>query len=107
MSDYQLTATDATVIRTADGACIPNDPANRDWVEYQEWLAKGGVPDPYVAPPPTPPEADPQTTTLYDHENRLRAIEGAPPITVLDFVDKMRSGPAAPAPKSKRDARTT
>jgi hypothetical protein len=50
MADYQLTATDA-VIRTADGACIPADPANRDWIEYQDWLAAGGVPDPYVKPP--------------------------------------------------------
>ena len=49
MSDYQLTAIDA-VIRTADGALIPNDPANRDWIEYQKWLADGNVPDPYLAP---------------------------------------------------------
>jgi hypothetical protein len=54
MSDYQLTATEATVIRTADQAHIPNDPANRDWQEYQDWLAAGGVPDPYVPPPPPP-----------------------------------------------------
>jgi hypothetical protein len=50
MADYQLTATDV-VIRTADGATIPSDPANRDWIEYQDWLAAGGVPDPYVPPP--------------------------------------------------------
>lgn len=50
MSEYQLTATDA-VIRTADGATIPNDPDNRDWIEYQDWLDDGGVPDPYVKPP--------------------------------------------------------
>jgi hypothetical protein len=50
MAEYQLTATDA-VIRTADGATIPADPANRDWIEYQDWLAAGGVPDPYVKPP--------------------------------------------------------
>jgi hypothetical protein len=50
VADYQLTATDA-VIRTADGAYIPADPANRDWIEYQDWLAAGGVPDPYVKPP--------------------------------------------------------
>jgi hypothetical protein len=56
MSEYQLTATDA-VIRTEDGASIPNDPANRDWAEYQQWLADGGVPDPYKPPPPPPPDA--------------------------------------------------
>jgi hypothetical protein len=106
MSEYQLTADAAIVVRTADSAHIPNDAANRDRIAYEAWLADGGVPDPYVAPPPTPPEADPQTTTLYDHENRLRAIEGQPPITVLDFVDMMKA-PVAPAPKSKRDARTT
>ena len=54
MADYQLTATDS-VIRTVDSACIPNDPANRDWVEYQAWLKDGGVPDPYVPPEPVPP----------------------------------------------------
>jgi hypothetical protein len=51
MADYQLTATDI-VIRTADGASIPNDPANRDRIEYDEWLAAGGVPDPYKPPLP-------------------------------------------------------
>ena len=50
MAEYQLTATDA-VIRTADQANIPNDPTNRDWIQYQQWLADGGVPDPYVKPP--------------------------------------------------------
>lgn len=55
MADYQLTDSDI-VIRTADGAYIPNDPANRDRIEYEQWLADGGVPDPYV-----PPEARPAT----------------------------------------------
>jgi hypothetical protein len=57
MAEYQLTATDV-VIRTSDSAYIPNDPANRDRIEYNVWLAAGGVPDPYVAPPPMPPVVD-------------------------------------------------
>jgi len=57
MAEYQLTATEY-VIRTSDGTLIPTDPANRDWVEYQKWLEDGGVPDPYVAPPPAPPYVD-------------------------------------------------
>jgi hypothetical protein len=55
MAEYQLTATDQAVIRTVDQAFIPADPGNRDWVEYQDWLAGGGVPDPYVPPEMTPP----------------------------------------------------
>jgi len=46
MADYQLTETDAFVIRTIDQAWIPNDPANRDRAEYEQWLEDGGVPDP-------------------------------------------------------------
>jgi hypothetical protein len=50
MAEYQLTDTDV-VIRTADNACIPNDPSNTDRAAYEKWVADGGVPDPYVAPP--------------------------------------------------------
>jgi hypothetical protein len=85
MADYQLTETDS-IIRTEDGAWIPADPANMAWVEYQAWLAKGGVPDPYVPPPPPPAEKPaPQDAVLFNHENRLRAIEGQPPLTLAEF----------------------
>jgi len=89
MAEYQLTATE-TVIRAADGACIPNDPANRDWVEYQAWLEDGNTPDPYVPPEPTPPQASSETALLYDHENRLRTLEGQPPLSIADFINGMR-----------------
>jgi hypothetical protein len=87
MAEYQLAATDS-IIRTEDGACIPNDPANRDYVEYQQWLDDGGVPDPYVPPEPVPPDAPPEAELLYDHENRLRTLEGQPPLSLTDFLKK-------------------
>ena len=34
------------VIRTTDGACIPFDPDNTDFVEYQKWLDAGNTPLP-------------------------------------------------------------
>ena len=90
MADYQLTATDS-IIRTEDGASIPNDPANRDWVEYQDWLADGNEPDPYVPPPdPKPvPGDDVQDAVLLNHENRIRGFEGREPISLQDFTREM------------------
>ena len=60
MSDYQLATPDPNgpVIRTVDSAHIPNDPANRDWMEYQNWLALGNTPDPYKKPNAIDPELD-------------------------------------------------
>lgn len=49
MAAYQLTAGSA-VLRVADGAFVPSDPLNRDWIAYQGWLDAGNTPDP--APPP-------------------------------------------------------
>ena len=42
---YKLTNYE-TIIRLADNASIPNDPANRDYVEYQKWLKDGNKPSP-------------------------------------------------------------
>jgi hypothetical protein len=88
MADYQLTAFPG-VVRTEDQASIPEDEGNRDWQTYQAWLAEGNVPDPYVAP--TPPEQTPtaQEEVLFDHENRLRTMEGSPPLTMDEFKSRM------------------
>ena len=49
---YKLTDSDS-IIRIADGASIPNDPANTDYAEYLEWVEAGNtataadaIPDP-------------------------------------------------------------
>jgi hypothetical protein len=51
---YQLT-TSITILRTADGASIPPDPANTDYAAFLEWVAAGNEPEP--APEPEPPVA--------------------------------------------------
>jgi hypothetical protein len=51
---YQLT-TGTSIKRLSDGAFIPNDPGNRDYREYLDWLEAGNTPDPAPAPPPPPP----------------------------------------------------
>ena len=83
--------------------------ANRDYngdamsPGYVQWKEAGGVPDPYVAPEVPPPEPSTEQVLLYEHENRLRALEGQPPLSQADFIDKMKSTPTtAPATKKKK-----
>lgn len=94
MAEYQLTATEepCSVIREVDKACIPPDMANRDYngdvmrPGYLQWKEAGGVPDPYVEPSAPGPEPTPEQEILFDHENRVRALEGQPPLTQEDFA---------------------
>jgi hypothetical protein len=51
---YQLTQGN-TILRLADDAHIPPDPANRDYCEYLEWVKAGNMPDPApIVVPPAP-----------------------------------------------------
>lgn len=63
---YQLQA-NGYVKRLADGAFIPNDPANSDYQAFLKWQAEGNTPEPYEAPA----EASRQPTI----EERLAALE--------------------------------
>jgi len=92
MAEYQLTAHEGIVHRIEDNAWIPDDPMNTDRIRYEQWLADGGVPDPYVEPEPSPPQPTMEQTVAFDHENRIRVLEGQPPLVMADFIDKMRGG---------------
>lgn len=54
----------------------------------------GGVYSPPLQPPPIPAgppalEPTPRDVVLYDHENRLRSLEGQPPLELSDFLAKI------------------
>ena len=99
-SEYQLTASEepCAVIRTEDGAWIPSDMGNRDYngdafnPGYIQWKEAGGVPDAYVEPETLPPQPTEGQQLLYEHENRIRALEGEPPLSIVDFIAKASSG---------------
>lgn len=60
-----------TVRRLSDGASIPFDPANVDYVEYLKWIDAGNAPQ--------PPDSAPTTATspARDRERHLKRLEKA------------------------------
>jgi len=53
---YQELPNTTTILRLADNASIPDDPKNRDRIEYLAWRALGNLPASYVAPAETDDE---------------------------------------------------
>lgn len=72
---------------------MPDDWPDKDsWVQDDEaqigWLYADGI---FSAPPSNleplpPPPPSIETVVLYDHERRIRATEGQPPLTLGDFI---------------------
>ena len=93
MAEYRLTGRD-DVLHIPRNALIPNDPDNRDWAAYVSWLAAGNTPDPYVPPPPLDPMDSWDIITLkiaFNHENRIRALEGKAAVTVTQFKTAVKA----------------
>lgn len=67
---YKLTH-GTMIVRMADNAFIPPDPANRDYAEFLAWQEEGNTPEPAD---PLPPEA----------ASRVRL----PKLTLVDRLDK-------------------
>lgn len=78
MAKYKLTASAATVHDTETGEFIPDDPANRHWRSYQEWLAAGNIPDPQFTP-----EEIAENERLSRQDIRLGTLRQA----VIDMFD--------------------
>ena len=56
------------VTRGSDRASIPESDGNRDWRAYQQWLADGNTPAPYVPVPVTVEQIQAQRRKAFQQE---------------------------------------
>lgn len=82
MALYQLTSA-SSILRTSDGAIIPSDSGNRDYVAFLAWQAAGNTPDP-IATSSEP--GKPQQITATQFLNRI------PPAVLPVLYDSSQTG---------------
>jgi hypothetical protein len=75
LNDSMTGTISETILRTVDQAHIPPDPANRDRIEYEAWLAEGNTPDP-PDPLPEPPPPEPVELPAHPEEPMDAATKG-------------------------------
>lgn len=86
-----------------DGTRNAAIPASAVEISESNWRALFGNPETaryidgkvvYVEPPPSPepvpPEPTPEDQILYNHENRIRELEGQPPLDLGEFMQTLR-----------------
>jgi hypothetical protein len=87
---YKLLHEANHVIRLADGAIIPEDTRNRDWREYQAWLAAGNMPE--AADKPSRKQQD-----RLDELKQAATIAASWFLSRPDTVEFLRKTPAEQA----------
>ena len=83
MAEYQLTA-GTNILRSTDGATIPDDFANIDYQAYLAWRAAGGVADPV---PPAPPLTAQQLLATKITAGIALTCTGAPALNATYALD--------------------
>lgn len=82
---YKWIRVNQLLLRLADKACIPADPANSDWQAFQKWVVEGNTPQP--ADPPPPPTQDELDVTAARQYAKLQALRNMTPAEVGAWVD--------------------
>lgn len=79
------------VIRDRDGTFIPDDPDNRDYWEYRDWLVAGNQPKP-AAPIQAAPTVEGLAVQVAEQEQRISALETE--------MERLKAAANQPAPHS-------
>ena len=71
------------VLRFSDGAFIPSNPLNADWIAFLGWLAEGNTALPYVQPVVSQDDIDAAVINTY---TKLIALKTMTPAEVIAWV---------------------